>query len=364
MLRILIASLAATVLLAAATSAQDKDKVELKKGDEPLTPKGLPKAGSATKAPIEVAIPGEVEINFLNGSTVRMILQADKVEIATPYGQLAVPAKEIRAIDFGLHFPTGVGDRITLAVKALGADNFRDRDQASKTLIELGPYSYPAVYEASRSSELEVSRRAKELVKQLQAKHPKKDLKVSTEDRVITPSFTIVGRILTSSLKAKAELFGDVDLPVARMRMMRSLAGTGLDLDVSIDAARYASPGQWMETEFQVDGRTTIVVSAKGQVDTWPQQGGQYIVGPNGLQGRGMGMNMMIVPGRKIGGPINAQQYGGTLIGKIGEEGEPFTIGERYEGTPDAQGKLYLHIGPSPWNAQCQGSFDVKIARK
>src|SRR5438034_11839089 len=61
---------------------------------------------------------------------------------------------------------------------------------------------------------------------------------------------------------------------------------------------------------------------------------------------------------------INGQMYGGMLLGKIGEDGEAFTIGERYEGTPEAQGKLYLHIGPSPWNAQSQGSYDVKIARK
>ena len=39
-------------------------------------------------------------------------------------------------------------------------------------------------------------------------------------------------------------------------------------------------------------------------------------------------------------------------------------IGERYEGTPETEGKLYLHIGPSQWNAQCQGSFDVKVQRK
>ena len=113
-----------------------------------------------------------------------------------------------------------------------------------------------------------------------------------------------------------------------------------------------------------MDGRSTLVVTAKGFVDVWPQQGGQYIVGPNGLQGRNMGMQAIMVPGRKIAGPINGQIYGGALLAKIGEEGEPFTLGERYEGTPDAQGKLYLHIGPSQWNCPSAGTFDIKIARK
>jgi hypothetical protein len=52
------------------------------------------------------------------------------------------------------------------------------------------------------------------------------------------------------------------------------------------------------------------------------------------------------------------------LIGKIGENGEMFTIGDRYEGLPEQEGKLYLHIGPSQWNAQCNGNYDVKVRVK
>jgi hypothetical protein len=366
MFRTVMVSLA-TALLAAGAPAQDFKKTEEKKA-ESLPSKSSPgeKASApSVKAVGEVGVPGEVEINFLNGSTVRMILQSDKLEIATPYGPLAVPSTEIRAIDFGLHFPDGVDVRIKEAVKNLGGgSNFRDRDQATKALMELGPYSYPAAFEASRSGDPEVARRAKDIVKQLQAKHPKKDLKTSAEDRVITPTFTIVGRILTPTLKAKAELFGDVTLPVARMRGLRSFAGAGQEVDVVIDASKYANVGQWLETDFKVDGRSTLVITARGQVDTWPQQGGQFIVGPNGLQGRNGGQQIMLVAGRKLAGAINGHTYGGALLGKVGEDGVPFTIGEHYEGTLDTQGKLFLHIGPSPWNAQSSGSYEVKIARK
>src|SRR5262245_24124097 len=192
MMRITIAALAAA-MFDVTISAQDEKKVEEKK--TPFVEKTLTKSGTSVKLPPVVTIPGEVEVSFLNGSNVRMILQSDKIEVTTPYGQLAVPAHEIRAVEFGLHFPDGYDAKIQQAVKSLGGDNFRERDQASKTLLDLGPYSYPAVMEASLTKDLETSRRAKELVKQLQAKHPKKDLKVSVDDRVITPTFTIVGRI-------------------------------------------------------------------------------------------------------------------------------------------------------------------------
>ncbi len=356
---------------AASAQAQFADKApvkkeEVKKVEGKPTPASQPslKTGESAKVPMPTALPGEVEISLLNGSNVRMILQADQVEVATEFGKLSVPSKSIVAIDFGLHFPEGIDQRIQTAIKNLGADNFRDRDLAGKALIELGPYSFPAVSEASRSGDLETSRRAKDLLKQLQLKHPKKDLKTSTEDRIVTPNFTIVGHILTPTLKAKAELFGEVDMPVARMRSLRSLAGVGPDVEVTIDAGKYANQGQWMETDFHVDGRSTLHITAKGTVDVWPQQGGQYMCGPNGLQGRNFGNIVPFVAGRKIVGALNNQIYAGALLGKIGEDGEIFTIGERYEGTPETQGKLYLHIGPSPWNQQSSGSYEVKIGRK
>ncbi|MBI3407995.1 MAG: hypothetical protein HY040_06520 [Planctomycetes bacterium] len=364
MFRTMLIALPAILLFAAAAPAQDALKKAGEKELAPQTPKTSPKTGPAIKSAAHAGIPGEVEINFLNGSTVRMLLQSDKVEIATPYGNLAVPVKDIRAIDFGVHFPDGIDTRIQLAIKNLGGENYNDRDQASKSLIELGPYSFPAVVAATRVEDLEISRRAKEVVKQLQAKHPKKDLKTETEDRLVTPSFTIVGRIQTTSLKAKAELFGDVSLPVARMRGLRSLYGSTPDIELVIEAEKYAAQGQWMETEFQVDGRSTISITAKGTVDTWPQQNGQFMVGPNGLQGRNQGLQIVVPAGRKIRGQLNGNTYGGMLLGKIGEDGETFTIGERYEFTPETQGKLYLHIGPSPWNVQCNGSYEVKIGRK
>ena len=50
------------------------------------------------KVPSAVGVAGEVEISFLNGSSVRMVIQSEMLEIATPYGKLAVPAKHLRAI--------------------------------------------------------------------------------------------------------------------------------------------------------------------------------------------------------------------------------------------------------------------------
>jgi hypothetical protein len=122
--------------------------------------------------------------------------------------------------------------------------------------------------------------------------------------------------------------------------------------------------GQWLNTTFTCDGRTPIIVTAKGQIDMLPGQGGQP-AGPNGIVGGGRfgPGGIMAMKGQRIAGAINPQLHGGWLIGKVGEDGEPFLIGDRYEGRPDTEGNLFLTIGPGPWGPSI-GTYDVKINRK
>jgi len=295
-----------------------------------------------------------VDIHFMNGSTVRMKVQTEKLEIETIYGKLTIPARDIRTIEFGSHLPEGHAEKIDAAVKKLGHSDFREREKASAAMLELGPYSYAAALEASRMKESEISGRGKIIVQKLQAMFPKKDLKISGEDKVITPTLTIIGRILSPSLKGKADYFGAVELNLADMRTLRSLGAPSGDINVAIDAAKYATAGQWLATSFQTDGRSNVVITAKGQVDLWPEQMGNYTVGPNGVRITAAGFAV----GKK------AKSIGGLLQGKFGENGEVFAIGDRYEGTPPQSGTLYLNITPSQYSAVCTGTYEVRAGQK
>ncbi|MBM3995086.1 MAG: hypothetical protein FJ303_13175 [Planctomycetes bacterium] len=342
-------------------SAQDFKKEEKKDFD---SPKKTPGAGS--KGTVPAGIPGDCEVYFLNGSKVRLVLQSEKLEVATAYGRLSVPVKDIRAIEFGLHYPDGLEAKIEAAIKNLGNTAYGEREKADKALLEMAPYSYPAVIDAAQSGDSEVSKRAKDLVQRIRSKHPKKDLKLSVDDRVVTQNFTIVGRILTTTVKAKTEYFGEQELNVAKMRSLRAMGAASLDTELAIDSSKYASRDQWLDTGYYSDGRTTITIAATGLIDVWPQQGGGFMSGPAGLQHmrNGGGPGNPLKGGRKLGAVINPQAHCGMLIAKVGEDGEYFLVGDRYEGIPEGEGKLYLTIGPSQWNAQCVGSFEVKIARK
>jgi hypothetical protein len=87
------------------------------------------------------------------------------------------------------------------------------------------------------------------------------------------------------------------------------------------------------------------VLTGDGQVDLWPMGPGQYLASPKGFN----------TPGK--GGHFQA----GALVGRVGETGKAFLIGERYEGTPGEEGKLYLQITPSPWNNASSGCYRVRI---
>ncbi len=335
-----------------------KGDVKTRKG-EPGS-KGAVSAGKSS----DDAIPGEVDVHFLNGSIVRMIVRSESLDVATQYGKLTVPIKDIVGIDFGLHFPPGVLEKVTAAVKNLGSNSYATREEATKTLLDLGPLAFPAVTEAARDRDTEIAGRAQGVLKALKAKHSKADLKATADDRVITANFTIVGRILNNTIKAKTEYFGDAELSLAKMRILRSVGGAGQDMKLSVDAFKHSTEGQWMDTKYRVNGKTTISITAKGLIDSFPQQPGQYMSGPNGNpnNNRWGGGGAVARPGRIA--IINAQQHSGMLLGKIGEEGDVFFVGERYEGTPDAEGTLYLIIGPSQWNCPASGTYEVHISRK
>ena len=314
----------------------------------------IPGFGQEAKKPTRPA--NEMEVSFANGSVVKMVLKTPSVEIETAYGKLTVPINEIRQIEFGVHLSPETEAKVESAIANLNSEVFRVRELAGLELIKIGPDAFLAVHLAANRGELEGSRRAKQILQTLQQSLPAKDQRLQVDDQIITPKFTILGRIATRSVKAQADYFGEVELTITQLRTMRSTEAPG-DLTVQVDAAKYASVGgtEWLATDFRLDGRSKLTITASGQVDLWPQGPGNYMSSP---QGYNVGGGQLI-----IGGGINRRRINpGALMGRIGDSGAPFLVGENYEGAPSGEGKLFLQIGPSPWQNESSGSYQVKIA--
>jgi hypothetical protein len=285
------------------------------------------------------------EVRLGDGSVVRMTILQDHLDVMTKYGKLTIPLAEIRRIDFGFHLPEGVGEKIDAAIKLLGSETFRDRDDAAKELILLGGHAYPHLQRATRNPDMEVAQRAVLVMKRICEKVSPDQLRTKEEDVVHTFQFPVVGKIMSPTIKACSSHFGELNLRLSDLRTMHLRCNNGGG-DITVDATRHgSSPDQWLDTGMTVDSNFRLVITADGQVDLWPQGPGQYITGPKGYTTAGKGGNFMA----------------GSLLGKVGENGKVFLIGDRFDGTPGEEGKLFLHIVPSPWNNASSGTFRVRI---
>jgi hypothetical protein len=303
--------------------------------------------GPVVKVP---AKPVPAEVHFQDGSVVKVALLQDTIQVATRYGKLFVPAREVKEITFGRRFPEGVRKRIDAAVARLGGRDFKDREKASAELLALGELSYAALVRAEKSRDLEVAKRAKELVEALAAKYSEERLLAPAHDVLDTEAFTIIGHVTSPTLRVSTAYFGEARLRLGDLRNLRTSAAEGDVLRVRVDAAKWAGPAPaWLETRAQVRARTELRIRAAGKVDLYPLPNwvGQYMSGPGGLP---------------RAGAVGPQGHPpGALLGRIGKNGTPFLIGEDYRGRPAEGGKLYLSIAPSPWNNASSGEYIATI---
>lgn len=289
--------------------------------------------------------PSQAEVRFSDGSLVRMAILQENIEIQTRYGKLTVPLTDIRRIDFGLHLPGELDQQIHHSIKQLGSDVFKEREGATRDLLQVGHWARPSLQRASRSTDQEVAHRAASLLRQISERVPAELLRLKEEDVLHTAEFTIVGRLVAPTLRAQSPHFGELALKLADLRTLH-LRHQGGNLELMVDAAKYGSDvDQWLDTGIIVDNSLRLCVCGEGQIDLWPQGPGQYMATPKGFNTTGKGGNFMA----------------GALIGRIGEHGKSFVVGERYEGTPGEEGKLFLHIVPSPWNNASTGTFRVRV---
>jgi len=291
------------------------------------------------------ARPYLAEVRFGDGSIVRMTLLEENLEVQTKYGKLTIPLAEVRRVEFGLHVPPEVNQQITQSIKRLASDVYKERDVASKDLIQAGHFAYPMLQKATKSGDHEVAYRAVSVIKQISERVSPELLRLRDEDVIHTAEFTVIGRITSLSLKANSPHFGDVALKLSELRTVH-MKHQGGKLELIVDAGKYGSAlDQWCDSGILVDAGQRLLVTSEGQVDLWPQGPGQYMALPKGYNTAGKGGQFMA----------------GALVGRIGETGKSFFIGERYDGTINEEGKLYVQIVPSPWNNASDGQYRVRI---
>ncbi len=290
--------------------------------------------------------PSIAEVRFGDGSVVKMTLLQETIEVQTKYGKLQIPVNEIRRVEFGLHVPPEANAEIAKSIKRLASDVHKERDLASKDLVQAGHFAFLSLQKASKSGDQEVSSRAVYIMKQISEQVSPDLLKLREEDVIHTTEFPVIGKITSQTLRAHSPHFGDVSLKLSELRTMH-VRSRGGKAELVVDASKHGSAlDQWLDTGITIDTGQRMVITSEGQVDLWPQSPGQHTAFPKGYNTAGKGGQFMA----------------GALIGRVGENGKSFYIGDSFNGTTNEEGRFFLQIIPSPWNNASTGNYRVRIA--
>lgn len=187
------------------------------------------------------------EVRCLDDSTLRITLLDEQIELGTPFGKLLIPATEIRRIDFGWRIPPDVAKRIEAAVANLGNADFKLREEAAVQLMEIGERAYPALLDAAKHKDLEVSHRAEDLLQRLRDELPAERLESRPFDVIHTEHSKIAGRIASPALKVKTAQFGEQQLKLTDARSLRAPSSVEAD-----PANVLADPGALSRQEFPI----------------------------------------------------------------------------------------------------------------
>jgi hypothetical protein len=207
---------------------------------------GVSAAPDPTPAEPAPKAPGlDVEVKCVDDSTIRLKLLDDKLELVTKHGFLQVAVADIRRIEFAHRCPPDVAEKIAAAISKLGHPDFPTRERATADLKAYRERAYPFLLKAVKHDDPEVSRRADESVKYIQAKVPAALLDARDNDVVHTDDSKYTGKLTAQTLRVSTLLFGEQSVRVADLRNLRTGAA------VAAEELRDATPAPATLAAFQ-----------------------------------------------------------------------------------------------------------------
>jgi hypothetical protein len=220
----------------------------------------------ARSVPTTVEVkPIAVEVRFTDNSLLKLKLEGERLEFLTPYGKLFIPVSDVHRIEFATRVSPEATKRIQTAIKSLGSSEFRQREAASADLVTLGFVAYPALLEASKDKDLEVVRRAGDLLEKVCNSVPEEERQIRKHDVIQTEDSKICGWIQGTALRATTAQFGNVELKLADLRSLRSLAVP----EPEEDNAAASDPGNLVNFQNQVGKTFTFRVTGAINGSIW-----------------------------------------------------------------------------------------------
>jgi hypothetical protein len=165
--------------------------------------------------------PRAVEIQFTDGSVLRLHLADEVIEMDSPHGKLKIPAEDVLRIEFAQRLPAETKKQIDDLIAALRDPNEDTRANAGEGLLAFREKAYLPLVKAAKSGDPALAPLAGEVLQELKAAVSAEDLAIREDDLIVTPDTKIAGLISMPSLKLKTSQFGELSMNLADGHSLR-----------------------------------------------------------------------------------------------------------------------------------------------
>lgn len=275
-----------------------------------------------------------VKLYLHSGSTIIGTTDLKEFPLQTKYGLLKIPLQELASVKIGLHYDSELKEGLKKAILELQSSDYKVRELNQLMLINHDKFSFPLLVPGS---DMEANKRMLNIKERILEKKPFSD-KYLDYDVIKTDTVEARGTIMLSTMDVFHADFNTIKVKISSIREIQIPGPDQEVFDLPV--------GSWYKCKITHE---KLYITASGTIEFWPSGPGLYLSTPNGLQS---------VFGRDFN-----QLKAGSVIGKIGEFGIPFVIGEKLKFDNTAKVPLYLQIVEPGWRdlPEPVGSYHIII---
>jgi hypothetical protein len=193
--------------------------------------------------PRTVFEPRAVEIEFTDGSLLRLHLADELIEMDSPHGKLKIPAEDVLRIEFAQRLPEETKKQIDDLLAALREEDEDTRANAGEGLLAFREKAYLPLVKAAKSGDPALAPIAGEVLQELKAQVSAEDLQVREDDLIVTSDTKIAGLISMPALKVKTSQFGELSMKLVDARSLRHQSLAAAEPEQETDQGVLPDPG-------------------------------------------------------------------------------------------------------------------------
>lgn len=312
----------------------------------------------------------ELKLTLRDGNVVSGTSKMSNISLATAYGKLDIPIKNVTSLDLGISSDKAMNDKVENLVKQFSNSNEQIRKTAYDELVNMNIKAIPAILAFMYSPKFEQTEyndfTADDALSELEAKY---NVEPSVSDKDIVSidfEYTMGGTYEFAKIDLKTE-YGTLSIPKEKIKHIDVIysgdSGSG-EITFKLLGSKHISSntaGGWLKTGVIVKQGQKLSITASGEITFASLSGSKYK--PDGSIAGAASAPLTDYDGDYNSG--NTYPSYGNVVYKIGETStQVLKAGAKFYGTASSSGMLFISVYETVYNASNSGSYTVKISLK